>query len=149
VPQQLLILEVLSKVASQANLTELRALAKIAFHDMLQPGLFESREVPVRVPLILFYHRLLCTLPTQMIQSEMVVAYLNSLTSMTNVDKALEQTISFSLHHLVDRLRDIQLSQNDESQSEDLSSKMSDLRSWLWNLQDNPLGNIKNVSYPS
>ena len=149
VPQQLLILEVLSKVASQANLTELQALAKIAFHDMLQPGLFESREVPVRIPLILFYHRLLCTLPTQMIQSEMVMAYLNSLTSMTNVDKALEQTISFSLHHLVDRLRDIQLLQNDESQNEDLSSKMSDLRSWLWNLQDNPLGNIKNVSYPS
>ena len=79
----------------------------------------------------------------------MVVAYLNSLTSMTNVDKALEQTISFSLHHLVDRLRDIQLLQNDQTQSEDLSSKMSNLRSWLWNLQDNPLGNIKNVSDPS
>ena len=149
VPQQLLILEVLSKVASQANLTELQALARIAFQDLLQPGLFESREVPVRIPLILFYHRLLCTLPTQMIQSEMVVAYLNSLTSMTNVDKALEQTISFSLHHLVDRLRDIQLLQNDQTQSEDLSSQMSNLRSWLWNLQDNPLGNIKNVSDPS
>lgn len=114
VPQQLLILEVLSKVTSQASLVNLQILVKSAFQDMLNPDLFQSREVPVRIPLILFYHRLLCTLPTQMVRSEMVTAYLNSLTNLTNVDKSLEQTISYSLHHLVDRLRDVQL-QSDES----------------------------------
>ena len=105
------------------------------------PDLFQSREVPVRIPLILFYHRLLCTLPTQMVRSEMVNDYLNAITTLKNVDKSLEQTISYSLHHLVDRLRDVQL-QSEESESEDLRSKLSDLRSWLWQLQDNALSEI-------
>ena len=76
-----------------------------------------------------------------MVRSEMVTAYLNSLTNLTNVDKSLEQTISYSLHHLVDRLRDVQL-QSDESESKDLSSKLSDLRAWLWQLQDNALSEL-------
>ena len=121
------------------NLTQKMAGVKSIIHT--NPDLFQSREVPVRIPLILFYHRLLCTLPTQMVRSEMVNDYLNAITTLKNVDKSLEQTISYSLHHLVDRLRDVQL-QSEESESEDLRSKLSDLRSWLWQLQDNALSEI-------
>ena len=121
------------------NLTQKMAGVKSIIHT--NPDLFQSREVPVRIPLILFYHRLLCTLPTQMVRSEMVNGYLNAITTLKNVDKSLEQTISYSLHHLVDRLRDVQL-QSEESESEDLRSKLSDLRSWLWQLQDNALSEI-------
>ena len=39
VPQQLLILEVLSKVTSQASLVNLQILVKSAFQDMLNPGM--------------------------------------------------------------------------------------------------------------
>ena len=148
VPQQLLILEVFSRVASQASLSDLQVLTKHAFKGLLQnhPDLFQSREVPVRIPLILFYHRLLSTMPTQMVTCDMVTSYLNSLTAMKDVDKALESTISYSLHHLVDRLRDVQLQTSDEAQKENLSSKLTDLRSWMWQLQHNPLGNVQNLS---
>jgi len=85
-------------------------------------------------------------MPTQMVTCDMVTSYLNSLTTMKDVDKALESTISYSLHHLVDRLRDVQLQTSDESQKENLSSKLTDLRSWMWQLQHNPLGNVQNLS---
>ena len=71
---------------------------------MLQIDLFETREVPLRIPVILFFHRLLSTMPTQMIRSEMVENYIKALTYMTKVDKATEQTISYSLHNLVDKV---------------------------------------------
>ena len=108
-----------------------------AFDDMLQIDLFETREVPLRIPVILFFHRLLSTMPVQMIRSEMVENYIKALTYMTKVDKATEQTVSYSLHNLVDKLRHIQFANND-AKNNDLSVRLSEMRSWMANLQISP-----------
>ncbi len=146
VPQQILIIDVLSTAAAAASLADLQILAKSAFEIMLRPDLFETRDVPLRVPLILFYHRLLSTMPVQMIRPAMVNDYLKALTCLTRVDKATEQTVSYSLHKLVDKLRDIQFS-NDEPINQDLSTRLAEMRSWMWNLQNqNASASIHNVS---
>ena len=136
VPQQILIVDVLTTAASESNLADLQILSKAAFDHMLQIDLFETREVPLRIPVILFFHRLLSTMPSQMIRSEMVENYIKALTYMTKVDKATEQTISYSLHNLVDKLRDIQFA-NEESKNNDLSQRLAEMRSWMANLQIN------------
>ena len=120
---------------SQRNLNILFFTA--AFDDMLQIDLFETREVPLRIPVILFFHRLLSTMPVQMIRSEMVENYIKALTYMTKVDKATEQTVSYSLHNLVDKLRHIQFANND-AKNNDLSVRLSEMRSWMANLQISP-----------
>jgi len=136
VPQQFLIVDVLTRAASESNLADLQILSKAAFDHMLQIDLFETREVPLRIPVILFFHRLLSTMPSQMIRSEMVENYIKALTYMTKVDKATEQTISYSLHNLVDKLRDVQFA-NEESKNNDLSQRLAEMRSWMANLQIN------------
>lgn len=146
VPQQILIVDVLSTAASEASLANLQILAKAAFEEILQVDIFESRQVPVRIPLILFFHRLLCTMPVPMIRSEMINAYLRALTYMTNIDKTTEQTISYSLHHLMDKFRDIQFA-NDEAQNQDLSARLAEMRAWMWNLHhQNPISAIQDSS---
>jgi hypothetical protein len=89
VPQQALVLEVLANAASEATLVDLQILARSAFRQMLedQPDLIQTRETPIRVPLILFFHRLLSILPIQMVESDMVTVYLRSLTNLTEVDR--------------------------------------------------------------
>ena len=134
VPQQALILEVLSTSASEASLADLQILAKSAFEDMLQVDLFQTREVPIRIPLIMFYHRLLGIMPVGMIQAEMVNGYLKALSALENVDKATEQTVSYSLHNLMHKLRDVQLS-SVPSEKERISDGLSSLRSWLCQIQ--------------
>ena len=138
VPQQILIIDVLSTAASEANLANLQILCKAAFENMLQIDFFETRDVPVRVPSILFFHRLLSTMPVQMIRSDMVNSYLKALSYMTKVDKATEQAVAYSMHNLMDRFRDIQFS-NDEAKNDDLSAGLTEMRSWMWNLQDQGL----------
>ena len=136
VPQQALILEVLSTSASEASLANLQILAKSAFEDMLQIDLFQTREVPIRIPLIMFYHRLLSIMPVGMIQADMVQNYLKALAALENVDKATEQTISYSLHNLMHKLRDVQLS-SVPSEKERISEGLASLRSWLCQVQSN------------
>lgn len=136
VPQQLLIIDVLSKVASEASLANLEILSRAAFGHLLQEDIFERCQVSVKIPAILFFHRLLSTMPIPMIRSEMMSAYFKALLNLKSVDVATQQTISYSLHHLVDRLRGIQLhaetSPNDEK---NLSSMLIDMRAWMWKIQ--------------
>ena len=63
----------------------------------------------------------------------MVENYIKALTFMTKVDKATEQTVSYSLHNLVDKLRHIQFANNDAKNS-DLSTRLVEMRSWMANL---------------
>ena len=134
VPQQALILEVLSTSASEASLANLQILAKSAFEDMLQIDLFQTREVPIRIPLIMFYHRLLSIMPVGMVQADMVNGYLKALAALENVDKATEQTVSYSLHNLMHKLRDVQLS-SVPAEKERISDGLNSLRSWLCQIQ--------------
>ena len=141
VPVQALILDVLSNVANQASLSDLQTLSRAAF-DILHLDLFRSPQVPIRIPLILFYHRLLSIMPLGMIHAEMLNAYLKALTSLGddvgNIDKSTEQTIAYSLHHLMPKLRDVQLA-SQESDKERISQGLNSMRSWLWQLQQNPV----------
>ena len=141
VPVQALLLDVLSNVANQTSLSDLQTLSKAAF-DILHLDLFRSPQVPIRIPLILFYHRLLSIMPLGMIRAEMLNAYLKALTSLGddtgNIDKATEQTIAYSLHHLMPKLRDVQLA-SPESDKERISQGLNSMRSWLWQLQQNPV----------
>ena len=147
VPQQILILDVLSTTASEASLSNLQILAQASFNIMLQVDLFETRDVPVRVPAIIFFHRLLSTLPIQMVRSEMINNYLKALSYMTNVDKATEQTISYSLHNLMDRMRHVQFANEDETKSPNLSAGLAEMRAWMWNLQEKSISSsIHNMS---
>ena len=143
VPVQALLLDVLSTVANQVSLADLQVLSRAAF-DILHLDLFRSQEIPLRIPFILFYHRLLSIMPLGMIQATMLNSYLKALTSLAedgNVDKATEQTISYSLHHLMPKLRDVQLSSH-ETEKERISQGLNSMRSWLWQLQHSP--EIKN-----
>lgn len=133
VPKKSLVLDVLSRVSSDLALKDLQALAKCSFSNILQydQDCLDKQEVPLRIPLILYFHRLLTALPTQLLDESMVTSYLRSLTRLTNVDSQTEQTICYSLHHLMDTLNGVQLM----SGSQDVQACLSDTRSWLWRLQ--------------
>ena len=130
-----LILDVLSSVSKKIGLKDLEVLAKVAFRDLLyDPDSIERLHTINKIPMILFFQRLLCTLPHQMVREEMVTAYLKAVTRVTDVDASLQQTIQYAIHSLVTSLEGVEITSG-------LHNSIVDTRSWLWSIQ-----NLTNLS---
>ena len=80
-----LILDVLSNVAKELPLKDSLCLARTAFDIILNNDLaITSQDPAVKVPMILFFSRLLShTLPKQLVEEEMVVNYLRCLNKLS------------------------------------------------------------------
>ena len=133
VPQQIMLLEVMTTVMPDVSLKDLETLSKSAFSLMLDQdvGLIRKQEVPVRIPTILFFHRLLTTLPVEMVREKQLTSYLKALADLGEtgaIDSGTQQTVAYSLHHLVDRLRDVHFL---AEPSDDLHNSLANVRNWI------------------
>ena len=125
-----LILDVLTHVAQEVNLKDLELLVKVAFRDILcDAGAIQRQDTINQIPMILFFQRLLCSMPHEMVREEMVTSYLVALTQMNNVDAATRQSIQYSMHNLMTALEGVPITQG-------IHTKIVDMRSWLWSLNN-------------
>lgn len=124
------ILDVLTNVSQNVSLKDLGYLAKVSFADILtDPEAIERQETICRIPMILFFQKLLCSLPHEMVREEMVTSYLNALTRLRNVDGATQQTIQYSMHNVMKALEGVPLTR-------DIRSSIVCTRNWLWGLEN-------------
>ncbi len=64
-----LILDVLTHVAQEVSLKDLEILVRVAFRDILcDPKAIERQDTINKIPMVLCFQRLLCTLPHEMIR---------------------------------------------------------------------------------
>ena len=78
--------------------------------------------------MILYFGRLLCLMPKEMVKQDYVVAYLKGLTSITQIDAATEQTIRYSLSNVLNTIGDLKL-------EEDIQFSIRNTRDWLLAIQ--------------
>ena len=123
-------LEAMSSAMSDVSLKDVETLSNSAFSLMLERdvNMIQRQETPVRVPMILFFHKLLATMPVEMVREKHLSAYLKALSCIEEVDSGTQQTVSYSLHQLVDRLRNVHFL---KEASDDLQDNLSNLRNWL------------------
>lgn len=74
---------------------------------LVSPNIINRQDVIVRIPMILFFSRLLCLLPQVMVTGDMVAQFMNSLSSLTEVDCATEQTVSYALANVMESIGDM------------------------------------------
>ena len=129
------ILDVLTTVSKQVCLKDLEILAKVTFRDLLHdPESIQRLDTINKIPMILFFQRLLCILPHQMIREEMVTSYLRAVTNVNDIDASLRQTIQYAIHNLMTSLEGVEITRN-------IRSSIVDTRSWLWSIQN--LSNLR------
>jgi len=75
----------------------------LQFRGLLRdPDWIQRQDAIIKIPMILFFQCLLCTLPHEMIREEMVTSYLSAL---TNLDAAMCQTVEYAMYNLMTALQ--------------------------------------------
>jgi len=137
-----LILDVLSNVAKELPLKDSLCLARTAFDIILNNDLaITSQDPAVKVPMILFFSRLLShTLPKQLVEEEMVVNYLRCLNKLSGgsveADGSTTESVRYAVFTLSEVIQQLQSnSLRQPSSSSSLHASISDTKTWLANLQ--------------
>jgi hypothetical protein len=124
------VLDLYTNVTQKVNLKDFELLARVTFRDILHDlDSIQRQDAIIKIPMVLFFQRLLCTLPHQMIREEMVTSYLSALTQMTSLDAAMRQTVQYAMHNLMTALEGVTI-------TKEIHSTVVNTRSWLWSLQN-------------
>ena len=124
-----LVLDVISTVSKQLSLVDLQHLARCAFNQLLlDETSISAQDLIVRIPLIMTLLRLLCLLREQLVEEQMVVKFMKSVSSMSDVDAATEQTICYALNNIMNNIGSYKI-------SSDMQSSICDTRDWLLAIQ--------------
>jgi predicted RecB family nuclease len=124
------VLDLYTNVTQKVNLKDFELLARVTFRDILHDlDSIQRQDAIIKIPMVLFFQRLLCTLPHQMIREEMVTSYLSALTQMTSLDAAMRQTVQYAMHNLMTALEGVTI-------TKEIHSTVVNTRSWHWSLQN-------------
>ncbi len=124
-----LVLDVVYNVSKEASLKDLQTIARCVFRQLLvDERTLNDQDAIVRIPFVLFLGRVICLLPEIMVEEEMVVKYLSSLTNLRDVDGATEQTVKYSLNNVMRVIGHLQFTPK-------VNDSIRDTREWLMDIE--------------
>jgi len=101
------------RVSEKVNLKDLNTLAKVVFRVILSDAdAIQKQDTINKIPMIMFFQKLICSLPSEMVTEGMVMSYLRAISCIQDPDSGIKQTVQYALYKVIDTLQGKPLTQD-------------------------------------